>query len=106
MDDRVTWPSGWPVAAADLHAATRRGWIPEVARRNRNIHERECINLNPATNIMNPRAEAALASGLGSRPSLGYAGDRYEMGSSDHRVAHASHGLALCENGVSGVATL
>ena len=29
---------------------------------------------------MNPRAEAALASGLGSRPSLGYPGDKYEMG--------------------------
>lgn len=47
---------------------------------NRDIHETSCINLNPATNIMNPRAEAALASGLGSRPSLGYPGDKYEMG--------------------------
>lgn len=47
---------------------------------NRNIHERECINLNPATNVMNPKAEAMLASGLGSRPSLGYPGDKYEMG--------------------------
>ena len=32
---------------------------------NRAIHERDCVNLNPATNVMNPRAEAALASGLG-----------------------------------------
>lgn len=47
---------------------------------NRAIHERDCINLNPATNVMNPRAEAALAQGLGSRPSLGYPGDKYEMG--------------------------
>jgi glycine hydroxymethyltransferase len=47
---------------------------------NREIHEQECFNLNPATNIMNPRAEAMLASGLGSRPSLGYPGDKYEMG--------------------------
>jgi glycine hydroxymethyltransferase len=30
--------------------------------------------------VMNPRAGAALASGLGSRPSLGYPGDKYEMG--------------------------
>jgi glycine hydroxymethyltransferase len=44
------------------------------------IHERACFNLNPATNVMNPRAEAALAAGLGSRPSLGYPGDKYEMG--------------------------
>ncbi|WP_198421163.1 serine hydroxymethyltransferase [Mesorhizobium carmichaelinearum] len=47
---------------------------------NRSIHESDCINLNPATNVMNPKAEAALASGLGSRPSLGYPGDKYEMG--------------------------
>jgi glycine hydroxymethyltransferase len=47
---------------------------------NRTIHEADCINLNPATNVMNPRAEAALASGLGSRPSVGYPGDKYEMG--------------------------
>jgi glycine hydroxymethyltransferase len=47
---------------------------------NKTIHEAECVNLNPATNVMNPRAEAALASGLGSRPSLGYPGDKYEMG--------------------------
>ena len=36
---------------------------------NRAIHERESLNLNPATNVMNPRAEALLASGLGARPS-------------------------------------
>lgn len=47
---------------------------------NRSIHEADCINLNPATNVMNPKAEAALSSGLGSRPSLGYPGDKYEMG--------------------------
>ncbi|MGF1593205.1 MAG: serine hydroxymethyltransferase [Kiloniellaceae bacterium] len=54
--------------------------IDALADRNRAIHERECFNLNPATNVMNPRAEAALAAGLGSRPSLGYPGDKYEMG--------------------------
>ena len=47
---------------------------------NRSIHSEQCVNLNPATNIMNPRAEAALSAGLGSRPSLGYAGAKYEMG--------------------------
>lgn len=86
---------------------TRRDWVPsatedfvmtlaaEAAQRdpdaqeaeidrliawNRDIHERDCINLNPATNVMNPKAEAALSSGIGSRPSLGYPGDKYEMG--------------------------
>jgi glycine hydroxymethyltransferase len=88
-------------------ALARRDWVPEAAEayiqrlaavsagsdadaieasiaahiaENRAIHERDCVNLNPATNVMNPRAEAALASGLGSRPSLGYPGDKYERG--------------------------
>jgi glycine hydroxymethyltransferase len=85
----------------------RRSWVPETSERyiqslaervagqsadeiehdllalvaeNRAIHERDCVNLNPATNVMNPKAEALLAAGIGSRPSLGYPGDKYEMG--------------------------
>lgn len=54
--------------------------IGELIARNRQIHETDCFNLNPATNVVNPRAEAALSQGLGSRPSLGYPGDKYEMG--------------------------
>lgn len=54
--------------------------VEALVQENRRIHERECFNLNPATNVMNPRAEALLASGVGSRPSLGYPGDKYEMG--------------------------
>ena len=54
--------------------------IQHLAEKNRAIHEEECFNLNPATNVMNPKAEALLASGIGSRPSLGYPGDKYEMG--------------------------
>ncbi len=54
--------------------------IEALATANKQIHERDCFNLNPATNVMNPRAEALLASGIGSRPSLGYPGDKYEMG--------------------------
>lgn len=54
--------------------------ISTLAAMNRRIHERECFNLNPATNVMNPAAEALLASGIGTRPSLGYPGDKYEMG--------------------------
>lgn len=54
--------------------------IDALIARNSEIHDAECFNLNPATNVMNPRAEAALAAGLGSRPSLGYPGDKYEMG--------------------------
>jgi glycine hydroxymethyltransferase len=54
--------------------------IAHLAERNRQIHEEDCFNLNPATNVMNPKAEALLSSGIGSRPSLGYPGDKYEMG--------------------------
>jgi glycine hydroxymethyltransferase len=56
-----------------------RDLLAHVAE-SRAIHERDCVNLNPATNVMNPKAEALLAAGLGSRPSLGYPGDKYEMG--------------------------
>jgi glycine hydroxymethyltransferase len=47
---------------------------------NRRLHDEQGINLNPATNVMNPRAEALLAAGLGPRASLGHPGDKYEMG--------------------------
>lgn len=54
--------------------------IDQLAAENNQIHLEDCFNLNPATNAMNPRAERALANGIGSRPSLGYPGDKYEMG--------------------------
>ncbi len=65
---------------ADAPAAAVADRIEALIGENRRIHDSDCINLNPATNVMNPRAEAALAAGLGSRPSLGYPGDKYEMG--------------------------
>ncbi|MBF0280104.1 MAG: aminotransferase class I/II-fold pyridoxal phosphate-dependent enzyme [SAR324 cluster bacterium] len=54
--------------------------INQLIRENRKIHDLECINLNPASNVMNPKAEKALSLGLGTRASLGYPGDKYEMG--------------------------
>ncbi|MEM0921932.1 MAG: aminotransferase class I/II-fold pyridoxal phosphate-dependent enzyme [Pseudomonadota bacterium] len=54
--------------------------IKALSTRNAEIHDHEAINLNPATNVMNPTAEALLAQGLGGRPSLGYPGMKYEMG--------------------------
>ncbi len=66
--------------AAGASSADLLNRIETLAHKNREIHEQECFNLNPATNVMNPRAEALLASGIGSRPSLGYPGDKYEMG--------------------------
>jgi glycine hydroxymethyltransferase len=67
-------------ATATTDGAALLARIEALAEENRHIHERECFNLNPATNVMNPRAEALLASGIGTRPSLGYPGDKYEMG--------------------------
>ncbi len=70
-----------------IAARTAAAPSPDIATRltvlgdeNRDIHETRCFNLNPATNVMNPAAEALLANGMGSRPSLGYPGDKYEMG--------------------------
>jgi glycine hydroxymethyltransferase len=55
-------------------------WIEDLAQENHRLHDIEGINLNPATNILNPRAEKLLASGMGSRASLGHPGDKYETG--------------------------
>ena len=66
--------------ASDQSAEKAANEISRLTAFNRSIYERECFNLNPAGNVMNPRAEAYLAQGLGSRPSLGYPGDKYEMG--------------------------
>lgn len=65
-------------ARSDADAIDRR--LLDLVDRSTRIHEVEAVNLNPAANTMNPRAEALLASGLGSRPSLGYPGAKYEMG--------------------------
>ncbi len=65
---------------AGLDGAGAASEIERLVAENTRIHDRDCVNLNPATNIMNPRAEALQAAKLGSRPSLGYPGEKYEMG--------------------------
>jgi glycine hydroxymethyltransferase len=57
-----------------------QSWIEELAQESHRLHDVEGINLNPATNILNPRAEKLLASGMGSRASLGHPGEKYETG--------------------------
>jgi glycine hydroxymethyltransferase len=66
------------LAAREAAASARE--VEELVERSRALHERECINLNPAGNVMNPRAEALLSRGLGSRPSLGYPRAKQETG--------------------------
>ena len=65
---------------AQLDPAAAATEIDRLVAENHRIHDEDCVNLNPATNVMNPRAEAMLSANLGSRPSLGYPGDKYEMG--------------------------
>lgn len=67
-------------AAAARDAQAQLAELDRLVEENREIHDRTGFNLNPATNVMNPRAEAMLSAGLGSRPSLGYPGEKYEMG--------------------------
>jgi glycine hydroxymethyltransferase len=67
-------------AAVAMDPRQVAGRIDELVAQNHSIHNVECVNLNPATNVMNPKAEALMSAGLGSRASLGYPGDKYEMG--------------------------
>ena len=76
-EDYVMARAAETAAASSADIADR---LDALAVENRLIHEAQCFNLNPATNVMNPRAEALLASGIGSRPSLGYPGLKYETG--------------------------
>jgi glycine hydroxymethyltransferase len=76
-ETRVQAIAAATAAEADAAVAAR---IAALIAENARIHDADCFNLNPATNVMNPTAEAALAAGLGPRPSLGYPGDKYEMG--------------------------
>lgn len=85
----VTAPRPWlPAPVADRVTSTIAGmhdrdtgrWLADLIGENRRIHDEVCLNLNPATNRMNPRAEQMLSAGLGSRASLGYPGGKYETG--------------------------
>jgi hypothetical protein len=67
-------------ATAARSPAGNRAELARLVACNAQIHDTLCLNLNPAANVMNPKAEALLAAGLGSRPSLGYPGGKYEMG--------------------------
>lgn len=76
-EDLVQAVAAATAAATSAHSATE---LLRLVEQNRRIHDVEGINLNPASNVMNPRAEALLAAGLGPRASLGWPGDKYEMG--------------------------
>ncbi|MEL6587883.1 MAG: aminotransferase class I/II-fold pyridoxal phosphate-dependent enzyme [Pseudomonadota bacterium] len=79
-------PRPWLSAAAAARCAEIPlpadpvGRVEALAEASAKLHDRTHVNLNPATNVMAPRAEALLAKGLGGRPSLGHPGEKYEMG--------------------------
>jgi glycine hydroxymethyltransferase len=87
LADRPWLPAPVAERVRDI-ADAARGLAPDalaarlerLAAANATIHGVECVNLNPASNVMNPRAEAMLSAGLGPRASLGYPGAKYETG--------------------------
>ncbi|GAA4284373.1 serine hydroxymethyltransferase [Brevibacterium daeguense] len=54
--------------------------IEDLANANDAYYSARALNLNPASNVMNPRAEALLSAGMGPRTSLGYPGAKIETG--------------------------
>ncbi|TFL17347.1 serine hydroxymethyltransferase [Jannaschia formosa] len=117
MTDLAPRPWLSPAAAARIDAlplpADPAARIEALAAAARATHDVHAFNLNPATNVMNPRAEALLASGIGSRPSLGHPGEKYEMGLSEieeieviaSRLACAVFGATFAELRVPSGAT-
>ncbi|MEU6798873.1 aminotransferase class I/II-fold pyridoxal phosphate-dependent enzyme [Nonomuraea wenchangensis] len=89
---RARFPRPWISAASErltrevagaVAGRSPAATLEEIGRLvawNDRIHHAEAVNLNPATNVMNPRAEALLSAGLGTRPSLGHPAEKYETG--------------------------
>ncbi|HEY7976016.1 MAG TPA: aminotransferase class I/II-fold pyridoxal phosphate-dependent enzyme [Ktedonobacterales bacterium] len=57
--------------------------ITAYTRRSDVRYDEESLVLYAGTNVMDPRARALLGSSLGSRPSLGHPGAKYETGLED-----------------------
>jgi glycine hydroxymethyltransferase len=63
-----------------LTSAQLEAEVETLLAQHEQFMDRDCLSLYAGTNIMNPRAARLLAAGVGSRPSLGYPGDKYETG--------------------------
>ena len=57
--------------------------VAAYAQRSDQHYDAESIVLYAGTNVMDPKARALLCSSLGSRPSLGHPGAKYETGLED-----------------------
>ena len=90
MPEQTTRP--WVPASVETfyqrHAAKCRQFaaadfcreVDDLLAAHERFMDRACINLYAGTNIPNPRARRCQAGTIGSRPSLGYPGDKYETG--------------------------
>ncbi|MBE3132095.1 MAG: aminotransferase class I/II-fold pyridoxal phosphate-dependent enzyme [Acidobacteria bacterium] len=61
-------------------AAGFRSEVDRLVAAHERFMDRDCICLYAGTNIVSPRVARLQASTVGSRPSLGYPGDKYETG--------------------------
>lgn len=85
---RRDWVPAESVEFYEAQAATYRslaahdfaGEVAKTLAAHERFTDHDCINLYAGTNFMNPRAARFQASSVGSRPSLGYPGDKYETG--------------------------
>lgn len=68
--------------------------LHQAMQRHTHYHDHQVINLNPAGNIPGPRVSRLLGATIGSRPSLGYPGWKYETGLAEaDRVEATAIGL-------------
>ena len=93
-------PDDCRVLIGELEGSLTAGSFDDIDARVHDlidVHERhmdvETIGLNAGTNVMNPRAAELLGRSLGNRPSLGFPGDKYEMG-----MQHAEKLEIACES--------
>jgi glycine hydroxymethyltransferase len=54
--------------------------VAQFVRQSELLNDRNCVNLYAGTNIMDPQARLLTENTIGSRPSLGQPGNKYEMG--------------------------
>jgi glycine hydroxymethyltransferase len=66
--------------SAELAPRARLHAIGSLVAEQARWVDRECLNPNAATNVQNPAVAAIAAEGIGTRPSLGHPGDKYETG--------------------------
>lgn len=54
--------------------------VADIVHQSEQLNDKACLNLYAGTNIMDPQARLLAHSTIGSRPSLGQPGNKYETG--------------------------